>query len=270
MINLGTVTIRSFLSYLLYHDVCPEYKFNIGEATKSCDLATKELWQNQQLTAKGPGNFNTACTTIFGGLEHDIYVEENKWVNPKDDTVHMDKRVAQKVLRLALAVAGTNQLVALFHKKANAGTLKATKLDDIHGFEVTVVRFLDEEERKFYEDQAPDLYPVGILFGRAYYDPGQPDYDLSPEEREEWTKDGRPAQDLLFFVEESLLEHCYPGMKIIATVWELNCGIHYFEDIIKAYCSIYTPLVNELMIGWKKPRDLTIKDDDESDANDSE
>lgn len=267
MIKLATVTIRSFLSYLLYHDVCPEYKESIDEARKSCDVATGELWKNQQLTAEGTDDFNKACSILFGGLEHELYIEDNKWKNPKDDTVHMTKKIAQKVVRFGLGVAGTDDIASTFHHKAITDTLTAKKLQDIHGFEVTGVRFLEDKARQFYQDQAPDLHPVGILFGRTYYDPAEPEYDLSPTEREEWVKNGLPVQDFIFFLEERLLEHCYPGMRIIASIWELNCGFHYFEEVIRAYCSIYTPLANELMMGWKKPRALaTNKEQDDSDA----
>lgn len=266
MIKLATVTIRSFLSYLLYHDVCPEYNENINEARKSCDIATKELWKNQQLTANGPGNFNTACSMLFGGFEHDLYVENNQWENPKDDKVQLTKAMAQKILRIGLTVAGSDELASSFHQKFSTGTLTVSKLEDIHGFEVTEVRFLDDEGRRFYQDKGPDLIPVGILLGRAYYDPSEPEYDLSPEEREEWMKGGRQMPELMFFLEEGLLEHCYPGMKIITTIWETNCGLHYFEEIKRAYSSIYTPLCNDHMLGWKRPRDLTANNEDKESA----
>ncbi|KAL2862371.1 uncharacterized protein BJX67DRAFT_385738 [Aspergillus lucknowensis] len=261
MIKLATVTIRSFLSYLLYHDVCPEYKDNIDEARLSCDIATKELWKNQQLTANGPGDFNKACSITFGGLEHDLYANNNQWKNPKDDSVPMTKDIAQKVVRFGLAVAGSNELASLFQYMSTKDTLKATKLEDIDGFEVMHVHLPAEEDRDFYLNHAPDLNPIGWLYGRAYFDPGKPEPDLSPEERAEWAR--REVQELTFFLEESLLKHCYPGMKIIAPVWELNCGFHYFEDITKSYCSIYTTLANDLMLGWKKPRALTAKDGEE-------
>jgi hypothetical protein len=266
MIKLATVTIRSFLSYLLYRDVCPEYNENINEARKSCDIATKELWRNQQLTASGPGNFNTACSILFGGFEHDLYVENNQWENLKDDKVQLTKAMAQKILRFGLTVAGSDELASSFHQEFSRGTLTVSKLEDIHGFEVTEVRFLDAEGRRSYQDKGPDLIPVGILLGRAYYDPSEPDYDLSLGEREEWMERKRQMPELMFFLEESLLEHCYPGMKIITTIWEMNCGLHYFEDINRAYSSIYTPLCNDLMLGWKRPRDLTANNEDRESA----
>ncbi|KAL2821691.1 Argonaute complex, subunit Arb1 [Aspergillus granulosus] len=259
MINLATVTIRSFLSYLLYHDVCPEHKENIHEARKSCDIATKELWKNQQLTANGPGDFNIACSTLFGGLEHEVYAENNEWKNPEDDKIQMTKDIAEKVIRFGLAVAGSDEIASSFHQMDSQGSLEATILEDLDGFEVTGVRLLSERDHEFYLTNAPDLNPVGRLYGRTYYDPDMSKRDLSPDEQEQWAVGDRPVQEFTFFLEESLLKHCYPGMKIIAPIWELSCGFHYFEDITRAYCSIYMSLPNDLMIGWKKPRDLAAK-----------
>ncbi|KAL2796317.1 Argonaute complex, subunit Arb1 [Aspergillus keveii] len=265
MIKLATVTIRSFLSYLLYHNVCPEYRENIDAARKSCDIATEELWKDQQLTANGPGDFNTACSTLFGGLEHDVYVENNEWKNPKDDKIQMTKGIAKKVLKFALAVAGSDELASSFKELSGKGSLKATLLEDLDGFEVTEVCLLSEKEREFYATHAPDLDPVGKLYGKTYYDPDMPERDLPPAEQEQWINEDRPIEEFTFFLEESLLKHCYPGMKIIAPIWELNCGFHYFEDIIRAYSSIYTSFPNDLMIGWKKPRELAAKDSDQDD-----
>ncbi|KAL4931581.1 uncharacterized protein BDV17DRAFT_240034 [Aspergillus undulatus] len=262
VIKLATVTIKSFLSYLLYHDVCPEHIESIYKARKSCDIATEQLWKNQKLMASPSSDFNVACSTLFGGFDHDLYVENNQWKNPKEDKLQMSKGIAQKVSRFGLAVAGSSELVNSFLEMSKRGTLKATKLEGLHGFEVTEVCFLDAGQRECYSAQAPDLHPVGILCGTAYWDPGEPEYDLPAEEREEWDRKRRAKQPLTFLFEESLLELCYPGMKIIATVWEVNCGFHYFEEVTRAYCSIYTPLANELMLGWKKPRDLTAVDAD--------
>lgn len=83
MIKLGTVTIKNFLNYLLYHDVCPEYKENINAARVSCDIATKQLWDNHRFVANGPGDFNKACSMLFGGYYFDPDADESDWVNEK-------------------------------------------------------------------------------------------------------------------------------------------------------------------------------------------
>lgn len=268
MIKLGTVTIRNFLSYLLYHDVCPEHNESIDAARTSCDIASKELWDNQQFTNKAPGDFNAACSTLFGGFLYDMYVEDDKWGDRKDTGVRLTRDIARKVVKFALAGAGTNEQAQRFRELANNNDLRAMLVEDIHGFQVTAVYPIESDVRSFYQEYASDLHPVGRLTARAYFDPGKPVYDLSPEERLEWEIGNIQMPEFEFFLEEDLLEHCYPGMKVMTSVWELNCGFHFFEDIQTAYCSIYTVLCNDLMLGWKKPRELVTEenDDDDSDA----
>ncbi|RHZ46725.1 uncharacterized protein CDV56_102128 [Aspergillus thermomutatus] len=270
MVKLATVTIWNFLTYILHHDVVPECKANIEEARKSCDIASKELWKNQQFTAKGPGDFNTACSTLFGGVFFDLYVEDDQWNNSKDDTVCMTNEIARKVVKFALAGAGTDRQAVRFQELANEDALRAMRVEDIDGFEVTAIIFPDDETKEFYKVHALDLHPVGRMRAKAYRDPGKPDIDLSPEERLEWEESGAPALEFDFFLEESLLKLCYPGMKVITSVWELNCGFHYFDEVFTAYCSNYTVLANDLMIGWKKPKDLRMGDDREADETDDE
>ncbi|GCB22153.1 argonaute-binding protein 1 [Aspergillus awamori] len=251
MIKLATVTIRNFLSYLLYHDVCPEYNDNIDQARTSCDIATRELWNNQQLMAKGPGDFNSCCSLLFGGELHDTYTEGNQWRNSKDDAPRLTTEIARKIVKFALAGAGENRHALRFQELTENKTLCAVRIEDIDGFEITAVHPPGEVVREFYQTHAPDLVPVGKLLARTYRDPGMPDYDRSPEERV-----AQPERNFELFMEGNLLQYCYPGMKVIAPVWELNCGFHYFEDAYRTYGSNYTPLVNDLMLGWKEPRDL--------------
>ncbi|OJZ83958.1 hypothetical protein ASPFODRAFT_209672 [Aspergillus luchuensis CBS 106.47] len=261
MIKLATVTIRNFLSYLLYHDVCPEYNDNIDQARNSCDIATRELWNNHQLMAKGPGDFNSCCSLLFGGELHDTYVEDNQWKNSKDDAPRLTTETARKIVKFALAGAGENRHALRFQELTENDTLCAVRIEDIDGFEITAVHPPGEDVREFYQTHAPDLVPVGKLLARAYRDPGMPDFDLSPEEQVAQ----QPEKNFEFFMEDNILQYCYPGMKVITPVWELNCGFHYFEDAYRTYGSNYTPLVNDLMLGWKEPRDLAKAESDGED-----
>ncbi|RAK87965.1 hypothetical protein BO79DRAFT_266717 [Aspergillus costaricaensis CBS 115574] len=261
MIKLATVTIRNFLSYLLYHDVCPEYKDNIDQARTSCDIATRELWNNHQLMAKSPGDFNSCCSLLFGGELHDTYVEDNQWKNSKDDAPRLTTETARKIVKFALAGAGENRHALRFQELTENDTLCAVRIEDIDGFEITAVHSPGEDVREFYLTHAPDLVPVGKLLARAYRDPGMPDFDLSPEEQVAQ----QPEKNFEFFMEDNILQYCYPGMKVITPVWELNCGFHYFEDAYRTYGSNYTPLVNDLMLGWKEPRDLAKAESDGED-----
>lgn len=246
MIKLGTVTIRNFLSYLLYHDVCPEYKKNIEQAREICDRATVELWKNQQLVQQGPGNFNKACSMLFGGYYFE-YAEIDG----------MTRDIARKVVKLAIAGAGSNEQASRFKSLVDHDALSVKRVLDIDGFVITAVLELDPLTRGFYQEYAPDLVPVGKIQAKAFRDPAKLTLDLSAEECLEWDHRMETTPTFEFFIEESLLAHCYLGMKITTAVWEVNCGLHFFDEIMSAYASFYTVICNDLMLEFKRPRDLT-------------
>ncbi|KAE8378783.1 Argonaute complex, subunit Arb1 [Aspergillus bertholletiae] len=262
MVKLATVTIRNFLSYLLYHEVCPEHRENIDEARRSCDIATKELWQNQEFAASSPGDFNKACSTLFGGFFYDVNAEENNWNKRQDRNFLMTKDVARKVVKFAIAGSGTDAMTLRFQELVNQNALHSILVPDIHGFEVVAVFPPTLEAREFYRCHAPDLNPVGRMIGKAYCDPGKPSYDLNAEERSIWETRTASMPEFQFFLEESLLKLCYPKMKVITPVWALNCGFNFFEDVHTVYSSIYTVLCNDLMLGYQQSVDLTGKDQD--------
>ncbi|OXV06483.1 hypothetical protein Egran_05749 [Elaphomyces granulatus] len=263
MVRLAPVTIKNFLNYLLYHDVCPEYKENINAARISCDIAAKELLKNQQFIATGPGDFNKACSTLFGGYFYDLHVEDYI-EDGKDPSVQMPNNVARKVVRFAIAGAGSDEQATRFLSFVNNHELNAAKIEDIDGFEITNIVLPDDELREFYRSEAADLNIVGKLYGKSYRDPAKPEIDMSPAERKEWEDGGAPSYEFEFLLEESLLRLCYPGMKVITSVWELNCGLYFFDEVFNAYCSIYTALANDIMLGWKNPRTISATDPPES------
>jgi Argonaute siRNA chaperone (ARC) complex subunit Arb1 len=265
MVLLATATIKNFLNYLLYHDVCPEYKENINAARISCDIAAKELWKNQQFIATGPGDFNKACSTLFGGYFDDLHIEDDRCEDGKEPSVQMANNVARKVVRFAIAGAGSDEQATRFLSFVmNNNELNAAKIEDIDGFEITDIVLPDDELREFYRTEAADLNVVGKLFGKSYRDPAKPEVDMSPSERKEWDDGETPSYEFEFFLEESLLQLCYPGMKILTSVWELNCGLYFFDEVFTTYCSIYTVLPNDVMLGWKNPRTILATDPPEA------
>ncbi|PYH83835.1 hypothetical protein BO82DRAFT_372973 [Aspergillus uvarum CBS 121591] len=267
MVKLGTVTIRNFLSYLLYHEVCPEYKDNIDQARKSCDIAATELWKNQQFMVKGPGHFNKACSTLFGGHLYDYYTEEDDEERSWADGPPMTRDVARKVVRFALAGAGSDQLAIDFRELGHKDELRSKRVNDIHGFEIMVIHPPGDTVLDFYRTHAPDLVPVGRVTAISYWDPAKPACDMTPEQRQQATT----PVIFSFFVEQPLLQLCYPGMKVITPVWRMNCGLDYFEETFTVYGTIYTVLANDLMLGWKKPRPVyDTADGDEMEADEDD
>lgn len=263
-VELATVTIKNFYTYLLYHDVCPEYNDDIEEARKSCDLATEELWKNMQLVHNAPGAFNRSCSALFGGYHFGSTWKDTEDIKGREEA----HQIARKVVKYAIAGAGSNKQASRFKDLADQDSLSAMKVEDIDGFEIIEVMETDNATRDFYREYAPDLIPVGKIRGKSYRDPSNPDIDMFPEERAEWDKGNGPAYDFEFFLEPDLLAFCYPGLKVITGVWELNCGVYYLDEIMSTYPSFYTVIANDLMLNWRWPKDLTKKDGKQQDLSD--
>ncbi|OJD22885.1 hypothetical protein ACJ73_05763 [Blastomyces percursus] len=260
LVDMATGTIRNFLNYILLHDVCPEYTENILAARAVCDRAKVELWKAQQANCWAPGNFNMACSTLFAGYFYGFYTGGQEW-SKEVGAEGMEDNVARKVVKFALAGAGSYEQAVRFRDLANSNELKATCVDE-NGFEVIAIAPVDSDVRDFYKQHAPDLEPVGKLRAKPWRNPRLPEEDL-PRGQICGIQPSSPsvADEYEFFVDESMLQFCFVGMKVDTSVWELNCGLHYFDNVMAVHCSFYTILLNESMIGWKEPRDL--RGDDE-------
>jgi len=58
----------------------------------------------------------------------------------------------------------------------------------------------------------------------------------------------------IFWLEDEILEHIFPGLKLEVVVRELNIGIKFFDQISGVFCSFYTCLPNEKVVEfWKDP-----------------
>ncbi|OAX78554.1 hypothetical protein ACJ72_07136 [Emergomyces africanus] len=256
LVDMATGTIRNFLNYILLHDVCPEYSEDILAARVICDAAKVELWKAQQVNCWAPGNFNMACSTLFGGYFYGFYTGGQDWSN-EVGAEGMPDSVARKVVKFAIAGAGSYEQAVRFRNKAGDTSLKAICVDE-NGFEVIAITPVDNDVRDFYKHYAPDLQPVGKLRAIPWRNPGLPEEDLPPSQVGGAYTFSPPSatSEYEFFVDENILKFCFVGMKVDTSIWELNCGLHYFDNVMAVYCSFYTVLLNESMIGWKQPRDL--------------
>lgn len=256
-IKLATGTIRNFLTYLLYHDVCPEYKVNIHKARQVCDLALVELWKNVQLVQQGPGAFNQSCSMLFGGRYRGTGENSWDWIPAQTysgRTLTLD--AARKVVKFAIAGAASHEHSSRFQKLAVQGNVSAKQILDIDGFEVISISKPEDDMRAFYHEYARDLPVVGKIKATSFRNPAKPEIDMSAEERRAWQEGKALQYNFEFFLEEDLLQLCYPGLRITSDIWQLNCGLYYFDEIISAYPSFHLVLANDLMLRWKTPRAL--------------
>lgn len=77
--------IRNFYNYILHHNVCPEYYGDVMEARNICDQALQEIPRVRQALKQCPGDFNRACSRLFGGREHELSGQNysiNSWYMP--------------------------------------------------------------------------------------------------------------------------------------------------------------------------------------------
>ncbi|EEP80355.1 predicted protein [Uncinocarpus reesii 1704] len=149
-VDLVTSTIKNFLNYILYHEVCPEFKENIMAARSICDLAKDQLWKIQQLNTAAPGNFNMACSTLFGGSYFGAYTGDREWSEGME-SAGMPENAARKVVKFGLAGTGTHEQAIRFRDLANENEL-AAKLVHEDGFEVLEITPASPEVKDFYHE----------------------------------------------------------------------------------------------------------------------
>lgn len=194
---------------------------------------------------------------MFGGYHFDSTWNSYASSDHPEEIKEHAKQVARKVIKYAIAGAGSNDQASRFQQLANQNLVSAIKVEDIHGFEVLEVIQPDDSTREFYRETAPDLIPVGKIRAKSYRDPANPGIDMSPEERADWDKGNAPVYEFEFLLEPELLSHCYPSLKIMTSVWELNCGVYFFDEAMSTQPSFYTVIANDLMLHWKWPKNLT-------------
>ncbi|KAJ6102498.1 hypothetical protein N7486_004925 [Penicillium sp. IBT 16267x] len=254
-IELATSTIRNFLTFLLFHNVCPEYKDDVLQARRICTIASMELWKNLQLIRKGPGEFNTACSVLLAGHYFDKNIgKPSIWDDDNDSLMIPEK--AQDIIKYCIAGAGSHDVASSFAQHVANRDVLVESVEDIDGFEVLCVTEPDDDVLAFYQKFAAHLTPVGIVKAKSFRDPGKPQTDLSPKERWDWDHGKAPSYDFVFFIERDLLNLFYPGLRVVAPVWKMNCGAYYFDQVYSTFPSFNAIIANDMMLGWKRPRDL--------------
>ncbi|KAI9848025.1 MAG: hypothetical protein M1837_001127 [Sclerophora amabilis] len=248
IIPFATGVIKNFLNYVVYHNVCPEYNDQVNAARALCDLASKELTEIKKVSQKLPGDFNMACSTLYGGYYQGLYSGAQAWAQDLDLHSGMDDTRAKQVVMTAISAHGTEEQFAQAQHE-----IKVEKAEEV-GFEVKEIVFASAETKEFYENNLGGAVKVlGKLKVKSWDHPFAPEEDVSDDEEEAKPFEIQPYE---FWVEEELLQHCFVGMKIMATVRTLNCGVQYFDAVTAVLCSFFTTLEQEMMIGWKRPQEL--------------
>ncbi|MCJ1471078.1 hypothetical protein MMC07_009726 [Pseudocyphellaria aurata] len=246
--------IRNFLNYLLHHDVCPEYDEQIQAARRVCDHAERELLQIAEVNRQLPGDFNRACSEIFGGIYQGLYLGDQEWAEGVDGSGEMSPETARKTFRVGLTAQASEEVFQKYTAQGADKSIGVTSVFDA-GLEVTELIPPDQEVLALYNAAAgKDLQPVGKLRAKSWHNPLSDPEDLTVEEEAAATAgETGPTEQYEFWVEEELLRHCFVGMKIETKVHRTSFGLDYFDAVTGVYCSFFRVLPNELIIGWREP-----------------
>ncbi|KAL8678881.1 MAG: hypothetical protein Q9186_004816 [Xanthomendoza sp. 1 TL-2023] len=255
-VQAKTNVIRNFLNYLLHHDVCPEYKDQVLAARAACDLTDKELPMTMKAQSYLPGDFQTACSELFGGVFQGTYAKNPDWAPEAESYAGISPEVAQKTFRIGLATQVSDEVARHYKEQNAASKLETTKVYNAC-MEVIALVPADDGIKRFYEKhkEAKGLSSLGRLKAKSWDPPFKPPKDLTEEEKLAEATSTRPTEIFEFLVEDSVLETCFVGMKFEATVHDLSFGLKFFDNISGVFCSFYGSIPNERLIGWRVPED---------------
>ncbi|KAI9842180.1 MAG: hypothetical protein M1838_003247, partial [Thelocarpon superellum] len=246
-IERATGVVRNFLNYILYHNVCPEYNDQVNAARSICDLAQKEHRHIIQASLLFPGKFNVACSTLYGGCYQGLWAGDKEWAKGLHLTLGMSDRDAKAIVMMALSAYGTHEQVEQASKE-----MKVVKTEYI-SFEIIEILPPPQLVRTWYEETVPDLKPFGKVKVKQWIPPYPSHEDIGED-----VDDSLVTEDFELLLEESILSHCFKGMKIRAEVSHLNCGFSFFDTVTAVDCSFFLWLPCEALVGWKEPVDVSL------------
>lgn len=256
-----TTVIRNFLNYLLHHDVCPEYADQIRAAQCVCDLADIELPMAMRSRFRLPGDYNAACSELFGGTLQGLYAANSEWASEKGKEeepaeVGISLPKARRIFQVALVVHGDNDVTQRFVEQDTADGVQIVCEYDAD-LEITAIEPANEIFRAFYQKlpAAKDLDPVGILRARSWIQGYPIPRDLTHEEALLAQNSEKTVEQYEFWVNDWVLDKCFIGMRFRTTIRELSIGLKFFDSIYGVWCSFFTLLPNEAMIGWRQVED---------------
>lgn len=258
--------LGSFYNYLLYHRVCPEYYEDLDAARKLCDAAELELPKVNAAGLALPGDFNRSASAIFGGTHAGMYTGDKAWAEDvRKEGVNLDvfgirDEEARIRFTTGVAILGSDEQ----YERLEKNTLKLVSNESM-GLEVTAIGPPDDLIKSYYEEQSKmvqhklgHLEALGKLACKVWYVEDSDEWDL-PQDDSKYLG-GKPCKVnngkiYEFWMEESVLQHCFVGMKFDAKVLTLDGGLTILDDVNEAMCSFFTWLPNELWME-RKPKDV--------------
>ncbi len=228
----------------------------------------------REVSALLPGDYNVACSTQFGGYYKGMYTGDQEWAKELSVKIGLSDEQVEKVLKMGLIAQGrTADEAKLAHDPKNVQVVRKEDLS----LEVTAIVPPNETVKGMYAAvNDPELKPIGSIKARYWVNPFAVAEDVSDDGEEE--TDPFRTEELEIYLEEEILEKVFVGMKFEGVVCQVHIGeqsaavengenangkgegegytLLFIDRVWAVYCSFYTNLPNEMMIGWKKPAPL--------------
>ncbi|KAF2265759.1 hypothetical protein CC78DRAFT_173494 [Lojkania enalia] len=261
--------LQSFYTFLLRHEVCPEYNDALMIARAVPKTAREEMPKVNSAANNLPGHFNVAASTIFKGYYAGTYVGDQEWAQQAQregatwgiDEVGMRHEKANIVFSTAIAILGRNDMWNGLDPKR----MTVAKKEELV-LEVYRTEFATNTANKLYGEQNEHfkkkllLDPPGKLICKSIHIPNFTQYDLPHSTC--YPNGKRPSAEVgktyVFWVEDFVLKYCVAGMKIDAQVITLDNGFTILDQVIDCHPSFYKWLPNELWMA-DKPREFRLK-----------
>jgi hypothetical protein len=283
LIKNACLVPRSLYNYLRFHTVCPEYDDQLVKALAICDLAERELPKVHAAGLALPGDFNKSASVIFGGAQAGMYSGDKSWAEELKkegmtvEEIGIRNEEAKIKFGTGIAVLGSDEQYELFELNGFKILSKETACLEIVSIDLPNddTKTAYAEQSKTYQSKLGRLEPLGKLICKTCYTEDCDEYDL-PKDKDKYPG-GKPRKDgdgkeYQFWIEESILQDCFVGMKMDAKIFQLSGGLTILDDVIETMCSFFTWIPNELWME-RKPKackfldkGLGIDDHDERDG----
>ncbi|KAL0930390.1 argonaute sirna chaperone complex subunit arb1 [Colletotrichum truncatum] len=254
--------IENFLSYVLHHDVCPEYDDNIKEALAVCNRAKIDLPLTHQALIRFPGQFNLALSELFCEDFNFFADDEAGFQRPRNFSPAAVVELAMAVGMLGMGVdekTGTSMI----HAARNPQTLKVISEEDCNMEIVSIIRASHSLRQVIrtvtIEGSMPDgfaalgklvLQPCVVEDG---YDHGYA-RDCNSNNHKSNAGGGSGGQDAqVFLIDDSILARLRPGFKLQLRVVRLDNGVSFIQQARAVLVSWHTFLPQTLMVHFKEP-----------------
>lgn len=182
--NNATNVIINFFNYLQYHQVCPEHEQDLLNARNVCFVAQKELPKLATAARGLPGDFNTACSTLFGGyyaMRRPVNPNA-EWVNPEDD-MGLSGEDAKAIWHTAIVAHCTSEQYKRFEQADEDGSLTIGG-EHQTGLEIIEIEFPGDKIKALYGSKGirdTFIRPTGAVICKRWVVPGSPRLDIPRE-----------------------------------------------------------------------------------------